>query len=78
VSHRDTGIYDDGLNAPFGRLFTITQEGDQLFAQMPGQSKLPIDPEREHALRVESCAGAGSHESPHSALAPFLRRQHET
>jgi beta-lactamase regulating signal transducer with metallopeptidase domain len=48
VSRRDTGIYDAGFNGTFGPLFTITQEGDQLFAQMPGQSKLPIYPEREH------------------------------
>jgi len=47
VSDRDLGIYDAGFRGTFGPLFTITREGDQLFAQM-GQPKLPIFPEREH------------------------------
>jgi Domain of unknown function (DUF3471) len=48
ASDRDLGIYDAGFNGTFGPLFTITREGDQLFAQMSGQPKLPIFPEREH------------------------------
>jgi len=48
VSDRDTGIYDAGFSGTFGRLFTITRDGDQLFAQVSGQPKIPIFPEREH------------------------------
>jgi hypothetical protein len=47
VSDRDLGIYDAGFGGTRGPLYTITREGDQLFAQM-GQPKLPIFPEREH------------------------------
>jgi hypothetical protein len=46
---RDTGIYDTGFNRPFGPLFTITRDRDQLFAQMSRQPKLPIYPEGGHA-----------------------------
>jgi len=38
--------YPGAYQAPFG-LFTITREGDQLFAQLGGQNKLPIFPEGE-------------------------------
>jgi hypothetical protein len=48
VSDRDTGIYNAEWGGISGPLITITREGDQLFAQMSGQPKLPIFPEREH------------------------------
>jgi hypothetical protein len=56
VSDRDTGIYDAGFDGTGGPLFAITREGDQLFARMGGQPKLPIYPEREHAYFYKGIA----------------------